>query len=233
MLVMIIGAGRTGAHLANLLIKQNHDVRLLETRRDVLSRIHRELPTECIIEGNPCDPEVLAEAGIQKADVLAAVTTNDDLNLVLCYMARKKYNIRRTIARVNNPRNAWLFTELFCVDVAVNQAEIMSRLIEEEMSMGDMLTLMKLKAGNYSLVEEKIEVGAPAIGMMIKDLALPDHVVIAAIIRQGEVIVPRGVTAIEAGDEILAVTDASGAKKLINLFEIHGAGQAENPQPSH
>ena len=124
----------------------------------------------------------------------------------------------RTIARVNNPRDAWLFDEKFHVDVAVNQAEILASLIQEEMSLGDMITLLKLRRGNYSLVEEKIPEGAKAIGMAIKDLALPEHCVIAAIIRKGEVMIPRGVTTFEAGDEVLAVTDTEGAASLVDLF---------------
>ena len=219
MLVIIIGAGRTGAQLANMLLNQNHTVHLIENRRDVLSRIHRELPTEAIFEGNPMDTQVLEQAGIYEADVLAAVTTCDEENLAICFLGREKYHVRRTIARVNNPRDAWLFSDIFHVDVAVNQAEIMSRLIEEEISMGDMMTLLKLKKGNYAIVEQKITSKAKAIGIMVKDLALPEHCVIAAIIRQGEVIVPRGVTAFEADDEVLAVTDAEGSKQLIALFE--------------
>lgn len=217
MYVVIAGGGRTGAQLAKLLLKQDHEVHLIEERSDVLARIHRELPTEIIHEGSAADPSILEQAGIQKADVVTACTTNDEINLVVCYTARVKYNVRRTIARVNDPRDAWLFNALFHVDVAVNQAAIMSRLIEEEMSMGDMMTLLKLRRGNYSLVEEKIPEGAAGIGVAIKDLKI-DGVVIAAIIRHGEVIVPRGITTFEAEDEVLAVTNPEGANKLAAFF---------------
>lgn len=218
MYVVVAGGGRTGTQLARILIKQGYDVHVIETRKEVLSRLHRELPTEIIHEGNPVDPFVLEQAGIEQADVLAACTTSDEINLVLCYLARNRYQIKRTIARVNNPRDAWLFDQKFDVDVAVNQADILSNLIQEEMSMGDMMTLLKLRRGNYSLVEEKIPDHARSLGKMIKDLPIPEHCVIAAIIRKGEVIVPRGVTTIESGDEILAVTDAEGAKELAELF---------------
>jgi trk system potassium uptake protein TrkA len=222
MFVVIAGGGRTGAQLANLLISQDHEVRVIDNRKEVLERIHRELPTEAIIVGDPLELHVLEQAGIQRADVMAACTTQDDVNLSLCYLARTQYNVRRTIARVNNPRDAWLFDEKFHVDVAVNQAEILASLIQEEMSLGDMITLLKLRRGNYSLVEEKIPEAAKAIGMAIKDLALPEHCVIAAIIRKGEVIVPRGVTTFEAGDEVLAVTDTEGAASLSILFSPSG-----------
>ena len=213
MKVIIAGGGRTGAQLARFLISQNHDVAVVEDRKEVLSRIHRELPTEMIVEGNPVSPQILEDAGIREANVLAAVTTSDEVNLVLCYIARKRYGVRRTIARVNNPRDAWLFTEQFHVDVAVNQSEILARLIEEEMSMGDMMTLLKLRRGNFSLVEEKVPPGAKVLGVELRNMDL-SHCVIAAIIRHGEMVVPRGVTTFEVGDEVLAVADPQGARLL-------------------
>jgi len=217
MYVVIAGGGRTGAQLARFLLRENHDVHIVEDRKETLARIHHELPTEAIHEGNPVDLTVLEEAGIQHAGVLAACTTDDETNLVLCYVARTHYNVHRTIARVNDPRDAWLFNDSFYVDVAINQAEIMARLIEEEMSMGDMMTLLKLRRGDYSLVEEKIPPGARGVGLALKDLGL-DGVVIAAIIRHGEMVMPRGVTTFEEGDEVLAVTDPEGARKLAVLF---------------
>jgi trk system potassium uptake protein TrkA len=219
MLILIVGGGRTGTELATLLMAQGHSVRLIEWRREILSRLHHELPTEVIIHGKPIDPIALEQAGIETADVLAAVTTSDQENLTLCYFAKQVYKVRRTIARVNNPRDAWLFDEVFHVDVAVNQAELISRLIEEEMAMGSMMTLMKLKKGDYSLIDEHITDGAKAIGIQIKDLGLPEHVVIAAIIRKDEIVVPRGITSFEAGDEVLLFSDSDGAKRIKELFE--------------
>jgi trk system potassium uptake protein TrkA len=237
MFVLIAGGGRTGAQLANLLISQDHEVRVIENRGDVLERIHQELPTEAIIEGDPLEMQVLELAGIKRANALAACSTSDEINLTLCYMAREIYNIPRTIARVNNPRDAWLFDNKFHVDVAVNQAEILASLIQEEMAFGDMITLLKLRRGNYSLVEEKIRPGARAIGMAIKDLVLPEHCVIAAIIRKGEVMIPRGITTFEAEDEVLAVTDIEGTASLADLFspmpEKSSAPEKAQKRPVH
>jgi trk system potassium uptake protein TrkA len=218
MFVVIAGGGRTGSQLGRLLIQQNHEIRIIDNRKDILSSVHHELPTEVVIEGDPIHPDVLEQAGIQHADVLAACTTRDEVNLLLAYFARSRYNVPRTISRVNNPRNAWLFNELFSVDVALNQAEILANLIQEEMSLGDMMTLLKLRRGNYSLVEEKIAEGAPGIGIAIKDLGLPDRCVIAGIIRNGEMMLPRGITAFKAGDEVLAIVDPQGAKQLSELL---------------
>ncbi len=218
MFVLIAGGGRTGAQLARNLIGLKYKVHVVENRKEILSRIHKELPTEAIIIGNPLDARVLEQAGIQKVDVFAATTPSDTENLALCYLVREKYGTMRTIARVNNPRNAWLFDKKFHVDVAVNQAELLSRLIEEEMSLGDMMTLLKLRRGKYSLVEEKIPENAKAIGIAIKDLQLPTNCVIAAIIRNGELVLPRGVTTFEANDEVLAITDPEGARQMADLF---------------
>lgn len=220
MFVIIAGGGRTGAQLARSLLSENHTVHVIEYRKEVLARIHKELPTEVIYPGNPLDTQILEQVGIKEANVFAATTTADAENLSLCYLVRERYKVKRTIARVNNPRDAWLFDKKFNVDVAVNQADILSRLIEEEMSMGDMMTLLKLKRGKYALVEEKIPNGARAVGIAIKDLNLPTNCVVAAIIRKGEVIVPRGITTLEFEDEILAITDAEGAKQLSNVLGV-------------
>jgi len=228
MFVVIVGAGRTGAHLAKVLLQQNHEVHIVDNRRDILGRIHRELPTEIIFEGNPIDPDVLEQAGVPRAQVIAAVTTSDEQNLAICYFAREKFKVPRTIARVNNPRDSWLFDDKFKVDVAVNQTELMAHLIEEEMSMGDMMTLLKLRRGNYSLVEEKVPPNAMALGTPIKDLNLPDQCVVAAIIRHGEVIVPRGVSSFEPGDEVLAVADPEGARRLAEILSPRPAATSKS-----
>lgn len=218
MFVLIAGGGRTGARLANLLINQNYKVRLIENRSELLGRLHQELPTEVIYEGNPVDLSVLNAAGINDVHAVAAVTSEDASNLVLCFLAKTMFDVPRTIARVNNPNNAWLFNEKFHVDVALNAADVFAHLIEEEMSLGDMMTLFKIRRGRYSVVEEKIPSGAKAIGIPLKDLALAEHCVIAAIIRDGVMTLPRGDSTLQENDEIIAVASPEGAKKLAELL---------------
>ncbi len=216
--VLIAGGGRTASELARLLVAQKHDVRLVEGRRDVLSRLHKELPTEVVYEGAPAQIDVLERAGITRSQVLVACLPDDADNLALCFVARERYRVGRTIACVNDPRSVWLFDDRFHVDVALNQAAILSALIEEEMSLGDMMTLLKLRRGRYSLVEEKLPAGAPAVGLTVGELPLPPSSVIAAILRRGEMVIPRGGVMLQVGDEVLAIVDADQAPELARLF---------------
>jgi trk system potassium uptake protein len=218
MFVIIVGGGRTGAQLASFLLAAGHKVHLIDDRPEVLARIHQELPTEVIYEGDPTSPQILELAGIREAQVLAACTTVDADNLVLCYMGRDRYGVSRTIARINNPRNAWLFDGKFHVDVAINQADMMAKLIAEEMSLGDMMTLLKLRKGEVALVEEKIAPGAPAAGKMVRDLTLPANCTLAAIIRKDEVLPVRGETLLRQGDEVIAVVSSKEQAALADLL---------------
>lgn len=218
MFVVIGGGGRTGTQLATLLVAQNHEVHLIENRRSILARLHRELPTEVVYEGHPTDPLMLEQAGVRRAQMVAACIDDDASNLAMCFMARNRFNVPRTIARINNPRNAWLFDQKFHVDAAVNQAEIMASLIEEEMAPGSMMTLLKLQRGNYSLVEEIIAPGAKAVGVALKDLPIPQNCVIAAVIRDEQIVTPRGLLVFEVGDEVLAVADQQGTLELAKLL---------------
>jgi len=234
MFVLIVGGGRTGARLANLLINQNYKVRLVENRRDLLSHLHQELPTEVIYEGHPVDPVVLEAAGAREAHVIAAVTGDDSLNLAICYVTKTLFDVPRTIARVNNPNNAWLFNEKFKVDVSLNSSDVLAHLIQEEMSLGDMMTLFKIRRGRYSVVEEKVPAGAKAIGIELKHMGLAEHCVIAAIIRDGVMTLPRGVSTLQENDEIIAVASPEGVKLLAELLAFpsypvrNGKKQAES-----
>jgi trk system potassium uptake protein TrkA len=190
----------------------------VENRRELLTHLHQELPTEVIYEGNPIDPAVLDAAGIREAHAVAAVTSADPTNLALCFLAKTMFGVPRTIARVNNPNNAWLFNEKFNVDVALNSADVLAHLIQEEMSLGDMMTLFKIRRGRYAVVEEKVPAGAKGIGMQLKDMGLAEHCVIAAIIRDGIMTLPRGTSTLQENDEIVAVASPEGAKMLADLL---------------
>jgi trk system potassium uptake protein TrkA len=212
--VIVVGGGKVGSHLARLLVSEGHEVKVVDDRPDVLARLREELPPEVVIAGDGSSPSVLEAAGIGRAKVLAAVTAEDEANLVVTTLARFEFNVPRVIARVNDPQNAWMFNAEMGVDVALNQADILAKLIAEEMSLGDMMTLLKLRRGQYSLVEEKLRPSSRALDILIKDMPLPPNCVIAAVIRQGKVLIPRGNMSFEAGDEVLAVVEDTSLAAL-------------------
>lgn len=218
MFVLIVGGGKVGEHLAGLLLASGHQARIIEPRAATRDHLAQTLPPETIIAGSGSDPAVLEACGVRQADVVAAVTGDDEVNLVATSLARFEFNVPRTIARVNNPKNAWMFTREMGVDVALSQADLMAHLILEEMSLGDMMTLLKLRRGRYSLVEEKIAAGSSAVGRTIVELNLPKECVIVAIIRRGRLILPHGDTVLQTSDEVLALTSAEQVQRLAEIL---------------
>ena len=218
MYVVIVGGGNTGSHLAQILLNEGNIVKIIEERPALLEKLRTELPENAVISGDGSAPTILEQAGVDKALVLAAVTGSDETNLVITSLARFEFNVPRIIARVNNPKNAWLFTPEMGVDVALNQADILAHLVAEEMSLGDMMTLLKLKKGEYSLVEEKVYPIAQACGKLIKDVKLPEECSVVAIIRKNQLIIPRGNTQFEAYDEVLALVHRKNLSEFASLL---------------
>jgi len=218
MFVIIVGAGRTGSLLAELLLQGGHTVKIIDDRVEVLDRLRHELPPDVVVAGHGSDPTVLEEAGIRQARVLAAVTDQDEANLVATSLARFEFKVPRIIARVNDPKNAWMFIPEMGVDVVISQADIFAQLIIEEMSLGDMTTLLKLRRGRYSVVEEKLPATSQIIGPSLKEIPLPSNCIILTVIRNGEVLIPHGNLQFEAGDEILAVVDRASLEVFKRLL---------------
>lgn len=218
MYVIVVGGGNTGSQLAKFLLNENHKVCVIEERPGVLKKLETEIAQEYIIKGDGSSPAILEKAEVHKAQALAAVTGSDETNLVVASLGRFEFNVPRIIGRINNAKNAWLFTPEMGVDVSLNQAEILSRLCAEEMSFGDMMTMLKIRRGKYSIVEEKVPRGAPVIGMEIKDIPFPHNCVISGIIRHGDLVLPRGATVLEEGDEVLALVDDSARDELEKLL---------------
>jgi trk system potassium uptake protein TrkA len=218
MFVIIVGGGNTGSYLAKLLLERGHIIRVIEERPAVLEKIKTEIPPDSIIAGDGSSPQVLETAGVLKANVLAAVTGADDTNLVITSLARFEFNVPRVIARINNPKNSWLFTPEMGVDVALNQADILARLVAEEMSLGDMMTLLKFRKGEYSLVEEKVHPLSPAASQNLRDLQIPSECVIVAILRKNQLIIPHGDTILQPADEVVALVHVSQLEQLAILL---------------
>ncbi len=216
--VIIAGGGRVGSHLASMLIARGDRVRVIEARPALLARLARELPDDAVVGGNPADPAVLGAAGARSAEVVAAVTDSDEANLVITSLARFEFDVPRTIARVNEPGHAWLFTPEMGVDVALDQADVLGRLIAEEMSLGDMMILLKLRKGLYSLVEEKVDPSSITAGRALSALDLPDECTLVAIIRKGDLLIPHPDTVLQVADEVLAVVHADALARLSALL---------------
>jgi trk system potassium uptake protein TrkA len=216
--VIIAGGGRVGSYLARMLIERGDRVRLIEARPAILSRLARDLPAGVLVADNPADPVVLAAAGARDSDVVAAVTDSDPMNLVITSLARFEFAVPRIIARVNEPRHAWLFTAEMGVDVALDQADVMGRLIAEEMSLGDLMTLHKLRKGLYSLVEEKVDPQSVAAGRAVAELGFPEECALVSIIRKGALLIPRSDTVFQPADEVLAVVHADALARFSALL---------------
>jgi len=218
MYVLIIGGGKVGARLAALLLSGGNRVKVIEVRREELPALERDLPLDAVLRGNGTDPLVLETAGIRQANVVAAVTGTDETNLVAAGLARFEFGVPRVIARVNDPKNAWMFTPKMGVDVVLNQADLLAHLIAEEMSLGEMMTLLKLRKGEYSLVEEKVHPQSAAAGRAIRELPLPAESVVTAVIRKGTLLIPRGDLVLQPADEVLALVHSSEAEKLAAIL---------------
>lgn len=216
--VLIVGGGRIGAYLASLLLDGAHEVRLIEASPARAERLSRTLPQASVVEGSGTDPAVLEAAGARQTDSVVAVTERDETNLVVTSLAKFEFAVPRTIARVNNPANAWLYTADMGVDVALNQADIIGHLVAEEMSLGEMTTLLKLRRGRFALVEEQVHPASVAAGRTIAELDLPVACVLVGVLRDSDVQTPHGDTVLHPGDEVLAIVRSDAAPRLAELL---------------
>lgn len=218
MKVIIIGGGQVGSYLASLLISNGHEVKVIDNREIIIHKLENELPKEAILFGNGSDPVILKQAGIAVADVVAAVSGADEINLVVSTLAKMEFGVPRVVARVNNPKNTWLYNNGMGVDVYVNQAELMAHLVMEEMDLKDMFTLLKLSRGDYSIIQIKVAQHAKAANKFVKDLSIPKKTVLIAVTRSESVIIPKGDTQILVDDDILLLTDEESRSALKDIF---------------
>jgi trk system potassium uptake protein TrkA len=219
--VVIIGGGKAGSHIGNLLLENNISIKIIENRESHFEKLTKDFSEEKVIFGSGTDPNTLEAAGIESADVLVAVTGSDEVNLVASTIAKFEFAIPRVVARVNNPRNAWLYNSGMGVDVAINQSEIIGHIVVEEMDMENIATLMKLNRGNLSIVKVTVNTKSVAVSKPIKELNIPAKCVLIAILRKkDEVIIPRGDTVIEPNDNILLLVDESTEKVINNIFSV-------------
>jgi len=216
MYILIIGAGKVGYFLAKRLCQGKHTVSIVDRDRLVCDEIAKELEA-LVVNGDGCDPKILEEAGIERADVLAAVTGEDEDNLIVCQLAKEKFNLQRTVGRVNNPDNEHTFNELG-VDVPVDSTKIIAKVIEEEVSFSDFVNLMSFKRGKLAIVRVDLPSDSPVINKEIKDITLPQDAVLVSIVRGEEVILPKGNTVLKTGDDVIALTLVGNEPQLLSLL---------------
>ncbi len=206
MRVIVAGGGKVGYYLAKTLVERNHEVTVIERNESRCAMLAEQL-NATVINGDATDPAILADAGADEADTLAAVTGKDEENLVICQLAKRDFTVRRVIARASNPRNHEVMQRLG-VDLVVSSTEIIADLIEREIAREAVHTLLTFHHGEMTLLEVDLPSGAAAVGRYVRDLArqLPEDSVLVTLIRGDRVIFPRGDTQLQAHDAVLAVT---------------------------
>ena len=209
MRVIVTGGGAVGRHLSVDLVERGHEVTLIEQDRLLVEKLQTWAPKVNVLHGDACEPWVLEEAATATADVLVAATGDDEDNLVTSLLAKQEFAVPRTLARVNHPKNEWLFTEQWGVDAAVSPPHILTAMVEEAVTVGDLVRLIRLGGGQVSIVEMTLPEGSPSVGRAVYELRLPADAVIVAVLREGHVVIPQPETVLAAGDEVLAL--ASGA----------------------
>ncbi len=203
MKVAIAGAGAVGTFIAEDLLKAGHEVHLLEVDSALVDKLSASLAVNWH-NIDACEFESLRAAGMADVDVMVAATGDDEDNLVVSLLAKQEFAVPRVVARVNNPKNHWLFDEAWGVDVAVSTPHLLTALVEEAVSVGSIVRLLNLEGG-ARLVEVTLAPNSPAAGRTIANLDIPRDATIVAIIRERHVVVPRGETELRAGDEVMAL----------------------------
>ncbi|MFB9903302.1 potassium channel family protein [Allokutzneria oryzae] len=203
MRVAIAGAGAVGRSIAHELLESNHQVMLIERDREHFEP--QSVEQAEWVHADACELASLEEAGIELCDVVIAATGDDKVNLVVSLLAKTEFAVRRVVARVNDPRNEWLFTEAWGVDVAVSTPRMLAAMVEEAVTVGDLVRLMTLRQGQANLVEVTLPENTPLAGRTIDSLELPRNAALVTVLRGGRVIVPQGDDPLEAGDELLFV----------------------------
>ena len=211
MRVIVTGGGAVGRHLAADLAARRHDVTLIELNREVLDVIREELTDVELILGDACEPWVLDDARLSEADVVVAATGDDEDNLVTSLLAKTEFAVPRVLARVNHPKNEWLFNDQWGVDQAVSPPHILTALVEEAVTSGDLIRLLHLEGGRVSIVEMKLADDSPSLGRALYELRLPSGSAIVAILREGHVVIPQPETVLAAADEVVALAEIGRA----------------------
>lgn len=216
MRVVIAGAGSVGRSIARELLTNGHDVLLID--KDPKAIRVTSVPDAQWLLADACEIASLDEAELADSDVVVAATGDDKANLVVSLLSKTEYGVPRTVARVNNPVNEWMFDEAWGVDVAVSTPRLMTALVEEAVSIGDLVRIFTFQQGQATMVELTLPPTSPVVGSMVGDLELPADTVLVCIIREERPIAPSGDDTLEANDELMFVSVPESEEKLQDLL---------------
>jgi trk system potassium uptake protein len=216
MYAIVAGGGKVGFFLARELIDQGHEVLIIENNGERAEFIANELGN-VVLRGNADEASTLAEAGAERADVVIAVTGDDPRNLVLLQVAKRRFGARRTVARINDPRNEGLFSMLG-IDATVNATQVMLSVLEQEIPQANLVPLLKLRNTDVEVVEAIVDPRSPVTSSTLREVELPGESTIAVVIRDGAAFFPNGTTQLQAGDEVVALTRGIHEPALRRLF---------------
>lgn len=216
MYIIIVGGGKVGYYLTKHLLSAGHEVVVIEKNPKKVEMIINDLGGVSI-QGDGSDAGPMVEAGMNRADIVVAATGDDEDNLIVCQMAKRKFGVKRTIARINNPKNEHIFGVLG-IDSTVSYVDALVAQIEREIPAHSLIHLLTLRDVGAAFIEEQVPEDSPIVGIPMNDLNLPDQFIIALIIRDGKAIIPKGTTRLLAGDEVVAVTTVDQENVLDRLF---------------
>jgi trk system potassium uptake protein TrkA len=225
MRVVVAGAGNIGRHLASDLHERGHAVTVIEQDPGTVERAREDAPSEVeFVLGDACEPWVLDRSDLGSVDVMVAATGDDEDNLVISLLSKQEYAVPAVVARVNHPKNEWLFTDQWGVDVAMSPPHVLTALVEEAVTVGDLVRLFKLERGRVTLVEVTIDEKSSVANRPLYELRLPTDSAVVAVIRQGHVVVPQPETQLVPGDEILVIATAESEEGVRTALVGPGHG---------
>jgi trk system potassium uptake protein TrkA len=216
MYAIIAGGGKVGFFLARELIEQGHEILIIENQGERAEFIANELGN-VVLRGNADEASTLAEAGAERADVVIAVTGDDEDNLIICQVAKRRFKTPRSIARINDPRNENIF-RMLGTDATVNATQMMLSVLEQEIPHANLVPLLRLRNTDVEVVEAVLDPRSRVTGRALRDVELPPESTIAVVIRNGSAFFPNGTTVLEPGDEVVALTRAAHEPRLRSLF---------------
>jgi trk system potassium uptake protein TrkA len=218
--VVIAGGGSVGRFIAEQLHDLGHDVTIIDNDRDVVARGLRAGEPKGVrwFEGDACEIPALAGVGMSEADVVAAVTGDDEDNLVVSLLSKQEFGVPRVVARVNNPKNEWMFNEVWGVDVSVSTPHLLTALVEEAVTVGSFIRLLSFEGGRARLAEVRLADDTPVDGRTIEQLGIPRDATVVAVLRKERLIVPRGDTMLRAGDEVIVLVTSESEDEVNRLL---------------